>query len=360
MSSSFRSEIFKLGKKIRQNEIAQSIAEQVRSLTVPVQEQKNNTNVFSGGGFAQVATHFNNEFHGYLFLDDNLETMNIPTVYRVCHLAKAERELIENAHKTLARFADLCLSELSARSRKIGELLNPYSLYKELKLSPNTEPIIADEEMADAVNSYKQGKLYQAFVGINFAAVFDRIELGVLKELIGRLENEISQSMGEYLTGDIKEFSQRFFSKRLEMTDFMFEYSVVMYALKSSLQLACRELYRSMCGADLFVLNNDNVISIEKQISTDLCDYYKVFSQDMAWEYRGDEMRSMILLDCDTERNTHIHEFGMITSLTLNLLGEFGSSAKYSFVTVNDEMICIHRLTDAFLKRGLPQVNDFK
>lgn len=67
-------------------------------------------------------------------------------------------------------------------------------------------------------------------------------------------------------------------------------------------------------------------------------------------------MGSILLLDCDPPYGPHIHEFGMLISQALNFAGEFGQSAKYSFVTVNEEMIYIHYLTNEILRIGLPKV----
>ena len=131
-----------------------------------------------------------------------------------------------------------------------------------------------------------------------------------------------------------------------------------MLSLKTSLKISCHLLYRAICGIDLFVLNNDNIIKIEKITSTVLSKFYKVFAQDIQLDFSGSEMGSVLLIDCDLPHNIHIHEFGMLIAQTLNLVGEFGASAKYSFVTVNEELIHIHQLVGEVLRVGLPAIND--
>ena len=61
-------------------------------------------------------------------------------------------------------------------------------------------------------------------------------------------------------------------------------------------------------------------------------------------------------MDCDPPYGPYLHEFGMLVEKTINLDGEFGESAKYSFVTIDEEMICISRLTNEILRNGIPKL----
>ena len=69
-------------------------------------------------------------------------------------------------------------------------------------------------------------------------------------------------------------------------------------------------------------------------------------------------LHAIILMDCDLPNDTHIHEFGMLIAETLNFASEFGETAKYSFVTVDSEMIHIHPLVKEILRVGLPMVKE--
>ena len=82
------------------------------------------------------------------------------------------------------------------------------------------------------------------------------------------------------------------------------------------------------------------------------------FQLDIAFDFAGGAMGSIILMDCDLPNDTHIHEFGMIIAETLNFASEFGETAKYSFVTVDSEMIHIHPLVKEILRVGLPMVKE--
>lgn len=356
MSKDFRSELFSLCKSIQEKDCTQQIRQLIYDLSVVTEKIKIGNCKPLHGDFAQIARHSNNEFHGYLFLDDNIDSISLPKFFRVEHLSTDERALLERGHRTLVRFAELCLDDIYSKSEVIADSMHPYFLYKPVNFSSEATSFITDEEFQPVVSAFKRGKVYQSLMATDFVALFGQIDINHMRVLIGSIDREISQSLSEDVAKDIKEFSLKIDSKFNNITEVMFAFSVLIFAIKSSLALAFRVLYRAICGVDLFVLNNDNIISIEKNTTTVLCHYYKVFSQDMAVDYSGSEMGSILLLDCDPPYGSHIHEFGMLVSQTLNLAGEFGQSAKYSFVTVNEEMIYIHYLTNEILRIGLPEI----
>ena len=316
----------------------------------------NPTNKNANPYFLQAACHYNNEFYGYLYVDENVETLSTQSQINIYNLTPEERITIECGHRSLLRFIELCLSDISDKSTLIGEVLNPYSMYKPINLSSGSKTIVSDEELAPAVLCFKSGKLYNALINSNFTDFFNKLTPNHVKRIILSLDATIRQGLGGDIASDIEKFAFSINSKKHNPQDVILEYSIVIYALRTSLVLACRDLYRSMCGVKLFVLNNDNIINIEKYTESQLCNTFKVFSQDIAIQYRGDEMHSLLLIDCDSPQGDHIHDFGMIISLSYNLVGEFGSSAKYSFVVVNEEMIYIYNLTDAILNKGLTDI----
>lgn len=235
--------------------------------------------------------------------------------------------------------------------------MNPYFLYKEVSVSENVSTLLSDEELIPAISAFKNGRVYKVLMDANFIKMFKKIDIDAMRGLVSILEKEINQSLGEEISKDIKDFSMKLHTKLDDITDVMFAFSVLMLALKNSLKISCHLLYRAICGIDLFVLNNDNIISIEKDVSTVVSKFYKIFAQDITLDFSGSDMGSILLIDCDLPHGIHIHEFGMLIAQTLNFAGEFGESAKYSVVTVDEELINIHHLVDEVLKDGLPIIN---
>lgn len=359
MVTNFRTEVFKLCKRLQKDEVTQKIGKLIHDMSVVVEPKEIGQKVTdSRNDFAYMAKHSNTEFHGFVFLDDNIEKIDIPHFFNPVHLSPEERKMIEQGHKTLTRFMDLCLSDIAKESSGVADSMNPYFLYKEVNISEDAIALLSDEELMPAVSAFKNGEAYKALVDANFTKLFSKIDMNSMRAIISVLEKEIGHSLGEDVSKDLRDFSMKLHSKLDNITDVMFAFSILMLALKTSLKLSCRLLYRAICGIDLFVLNNDNIISIEKRTSTAVSDFFKVFAQDIHPDFSGSEIGSVLLIDCDLPHDAHIHEFGMLIAQTLNLAGEFGTSAKYSFVTVNEELIHIHQLVEEVLKVGLPIVND--
>lgn len=357
-SSDFRSEVFVLCKKLQKSDCVKQVESVIRDLSLTAESKETGaTNENIHGHFAYVAQHSNSEFHGYLFLDDNIGKIDLPPFLAVKHLSSEERLSIERGHKTLTRFIDLCLSDIAHRSSVVAESMNPYFLYKPVNISEMAESLISDADLLPAVTAFKNGSVYKALLNSNFTKLFEKIDISAMHILMGTVEKEVNQSLGKNETKDLRDFSFRLNSKLDNITDIMFAFSILMFALKESLRSSCHLLYRAICGIDLFVLNEENIINIEEEVSTTVCKFYKVFAQDLPFDYTGSEMRSILLIDCDTSYGAHVHEFGMVIAETMNLWGEFGQTAKYSFVTVNEELIHIHQLTGDILKVGLPVVN---
>ncbi len=357
MASNFRGEVFKLCKLLQKNETAQKIGKMLHSMSVVIESKETGDMIHNPyGDLAYIAKSSNNEFHGFLFVDDNVGTLDVPKFLKPIRLTSEDRLLFEQGHKTLTRFISLCLSDVAKQSGAVADSMNPYFLYRPVKVSEDAESLLTDEELQPAVLAFKSGSAYKALMATNFTQLFKKIDINAMRALESLIEKEINQSLGEEVSKDLREFSIKLESELRDITDVMFAFSILMLAIKASLKLSCRLLYRAISGVDLFVLNNDNIINIEKRASTAVCQFYKVFSQDIHVDSTGSEMGSIILLDCDLPHESHIHEFGMLVSETLNLAGEFGQSAKYSFVSVDEEMIHIHPIVKDVIQVGLPIV----
>lgn len=357
-SKNFRTEVFTLCKKLQKDETSQKIGAMLHNMSIVLETKEVGKKITDPhNDFAYMAKHSNTEFHGFVFLDDNMEKIEIPVFFKPVHLTLKERALIERGHKTLTRFIDLCLSDIASESNGVADSMNPYFLYKEVNISEGTTTLLSDDELMPAVSAFKNGRAYKALMDANFSKLFCKIDINSMRALISVLEKEINHSLGENVSKDLRDFSIKLHSKLDNITDVMFAFSILMLALKMSLKISVHLLYRAICGIDLFVLNNDNIINIEKRTTTVVSEFYKVFSQDIHHDFSGSEMESVILIDCDLPHDTHIHEFGMLVAQTINFAGEFGESTKYSFVTVNEELIHIHQLVEEVLRVGLPIVN---
>lgn len=358
MSTDFRHEVFMLCKALQKNDSAKKIGSLIYNLSVCTESiETGQIKKNAHGDFAYLAKHSNTEFHGFLFIDENMDKIDIPSFFKAEHLTNEERVLIEQGHKTLTRFVELCLSDIARKCNIVAEAMNPYFLYKEVTFAQTVDSLLTDDELSPAVSAFRNGAVYKLLMNSNFTTIFEKVDITAMRSLVGIVQNEINQSLGENIAKDLKDFSLKLDRKLHDITDIMFAFSILMIALKESLKLSCHLLYRAICGVDLFVLNNENIINIEKRTSNAISEFYKVLAQDLPADYTGSEMGSVLLIDCDLPYNEHIHEFGMVIAETMNFESEFGQTTKYSFVTVDNELIHIHQLTKEVLRSGLPTVN---
>lgn len=360
MNSTFRSEVFKLCKILQKKDEAKQIGELIHNLSV------SSENKITGevrhtlhGDFAYVAKHSRNQFQGFLFVDDNVDKLKFQIPLKIEPLTKSERELIERGHRTLIKFIEMCLDDISKKSLIVAEAMNPYFLFKEVIYDDSLESLLTDDEMAYAVKLFKEGKIYKTLIASKVEKLFENIDKQKMSILIGTLEKEIGKCFDENIPSDLREFSYRLIQKKQykDITDVMLSFCILIIALKESLSVICQLFYEAICGADLIVLNNDNIIRIENRSVNSICETFKVLIQGMCYNYSSDGVKSILLLDCDPANEKHIHEFGVITAITCSFSADMGNTTKYTFATLDEEMIYIKKLTDDIIRVGLLDIS---
>lgn len=357
MSQSFRNEIFTLCKELQKNENIKEISNTIKSLKFTKGETTSeNIPKNLHGNFAQLAEQSNSQFHGYLFVDDNADKIQSSAFISIEHLSAEERCVIEKGHKTLTRFIDLCLNDIRNKSSIIGDAISPYYLYRSVIVSDDSSSLLDDSAYDLAAKAFKNGRLYKALYSTDLDNLARILNTENLQLVISKIEKEFNAGYVDEIPPNINAFAMRLLNKELNAPDILYAYAIVIYALKESLRMACQLLYDAICGGDLVVLNNDNLIKIENRASSQICEHYKVFVQGMIFSIIGNLIGDILLIDCDVSTDEHIHEFGMITSTTLQFRREFGATSKVSFVVIDKELIPIFNITDTILRHGLSPI----
>lgn len=357
MSLSFRNAVFSLCKKLQKNEDAQMIKTLITSLNL-TRENKTTGEIKKclHGDFAQLAKQSNNQFLGYLFVDDNADKLQLPAFVKLEHLTSDERVLIERGHQTLMRLIELCLSDICKKSRIVADAMNPYYLFKKVTLNSEIKPLLDDNDYEDVVRTFKNGRVYKALYDSDIALFFNNVDLQQMQALISIINKEFSTSYCDDVSSDLRNLSMRLMNEQINAPDALYAFVILIYALKESLRMTCQLLFGAICGDGLIVLNNENLINIESKVSSQICNFYKVFVQGCIISVVGHLVGDILLIDCDDCNNEHIHEFGMITSTTIQFIGEYGQTSKISFIIVDDELIPISNITQTILRHGLPKM----
>ena len=109
-------------KSFKKIETSQKIGKMIHDMSVTVESKEAGKKVTdSRNDFAYMAKHSNTEFHGFMFLDDNIEKLEISNFFKPEHLSPEERALIERGHKTLTQFIDLCLFDIASESNGVAD-----------------------------------------------------------------------------------------------------------------------------------------------------------------------------------------------------------------------------------------------
>lgn len=206
--STFRTEVFNMCKKLQALDKSHEISALIREMSVST-ENKETGEIKNPkhGDFAYAAKHNNNQFHGYLYVDENIETLNKHVPISVEHLLKEEREILEIGHRTLARFIHLCLSDFRAKSTTIAECMNPYAIFKEVSFIDSGESLLTDEDMQPAVDAFKKGKVCQALLNSNLTTLFKNVPSDQMIALINITGKEVEKSYDDITNSDIDKLS---------------------------------------------------------------------------------------------------------------------------------------------------------
>ncbi|HIZ74031.1 MAG TPA: hypothetical protein IAA05_00705 [Candidatus Blautia excrementipullorum] len=106
----------------------------------------------------------------------------------------------------------------------------------------------------------------------------------------------------------------------------------------------------------MIVLNNENVIAIEKSSSNALCKSCKVLMQGLYLNPISQGVRSAVLLDCAPSETRHLHEFGMVTGMTKSIKRDLGETTRFTFAGLDDELNLIHNLTNIITRAKVPEM----
>lgn len=361
MSTSFRSEVFSLCQKLAGSKQAHEISRVIHDLSVsPEEDVLRSLTKGKHGDFAYVAKQSDTEFQAYLFLDDNLDRVSLPDCFRVEHLLTSERILIENGHATLVEFVKECLSDISNECEIAGRMMEPYSLHKDVEISGSAKSLLTRNALQGAVKAFKETPAYISFISSNILEVFKQAATETVLDLFSALDNSMQLCLKARIPNDIKDFSHRLALRTYESEDAFFAPTLLMFSLRQSLKTAIHLMFRAICGVNLFVLNENNIIKIESQSSDATCDRYRVLAQGVEFDTAGNSAGDVLLCDFSFNNGKHIHEFGFVVSETVSFSKECGETSKFSFVGLDDSLNLLRPLIQQIIQANLPPIKELE
>ena len=353
---SFRSAVFQLCKNISNDPKAMEIRQVIHDLTVVKQSEDDDPSVLKRplhGDLAYIASNQRIQFLGYLLADESVEDINKTQPFRATRLDDYERSKIEEAHKTIDFFINLCIEELKQKYPNASVLLDPYSLYSPPDISDEVKPFFGSEIINNCITEFKTSRVYSKLADNDALQVLERVDKGHLLQLAAMQKKQFSEEL-KAISKDTETYLHRLFSNvGISVTDVLMTYSVYCYALRRSLEIAAQMIFDALLGEDMTVMSNDNIIDLLDHRSDYVYEKYVVLIQDAIFGLGGHGVGSIVLLSCDPSDQYHIKEFGVMVSMTISFLSEFGSSSKITMITVDEDLNEVHRLTDAIMSTDL-------
>lgn len=356
MATDFRSAVFSLCKMLSKHPESEKTHKTIHNISTIVESVNDENKTIMRpphGDLGYVGKNHRIQFLGYLLADEAVEEINKIQPFHATHLELDERMIIEQAHKTVRLFIDLCISDIRNKFPKVSILIDPYSQYKHPKMMDNIQSFLSEDDYLECVESFKAGRVYQKVVKNDALKFLEIVDDDALRQIATIQRKQFADDLKS-----ISKETENYFRKiqtnaGIEDVEFLMTYSIYCQALRYSLEIAAQMIFEAMMGENLAVMDNDNIINLTSHENNIVYEKIGVLIQGVLPGIVGGSIGSLALLVCDPTENSHLKEFGMIVSLTVSYKNEFGSTSKITIVTVDDELNAIHRFTDAILETDL-------
>lgn len=339
---SLRSKVFSLCKEIQKDESYAALRSLIHDLHVAPDGSEN----FGRSGFGYVSKQGNSQFYGYLFTDENVETYKQDTIFKyLTALSAEERRMIERGHATLQLLIHECLSELVKKYPNMENALNPYSKFKPIR-AVSEQPYLSASKIAGCVIAFKSCPVYSALMASPVASLLSSLPEEECMRLVALMSKELTDKSPDDVSEDIRTLAMRYHHTSKTPETVLFHASCLMVALKDMLWMACQLLFSAFIGGDIIVINNENIIRIEKNVSSAVGKYMVVLVQGVIMAPIVGAVGNVLLIDCDPNADHHIHEFGFVHRETISHTKDTGGTSKLTFKILDEHLNPFGPLTE--------------
>ena len=350
---SFRNEIFQLCKKIQKKDETQLVSNLIKGLSMVKDGEQFHS---SRADFNQVAKHSKNQFYGYLYTNDHTEEY-ISIFPQITPLDPEEVQLISKAHATIMMLIHGCLDDFKSQFPKLYFGLNPYWKYKPINADyEKAESILSVADYQKAILAFKSSALYQKLYTSNVNEIVENLSDNDIHTMFAALDNEMRSCPIDQVPKSIEDFTKSLHTEYKDVPELLIAEIILIIALRKSLENACSLLFTALVGENLIVLNDDNIIGIEKSFSNSLRKIFILSCNDIFLLESTNTAGDIALIDCSPHADYHIHEFGFITSYTANFDQEMGQTSKFTIVIVDELLNPLYLLTNKIITKAFPPI----
>ena len=343
----FRSEIFDLCKVLSSMDQFDNLRETLASLRFTTSDSTLDPkkDVCNNGILLRA------EFYGLLLAYQNKLTSFPDVTAEGIALTEKEFTDISYGYCYISRFIELCLEDISNQNRAIGQMLSPYSFFRPVLGIPNFD--IDTSVFDSAVRAFKDSSVYHGLMDTNLLLVFSNAPEESIRNLFGALYRDVIQAPIDTISNDILAFKVREQSykpnQQVNPVDALQIISFKLLALREMLSAAASLLYDAILGSPLVVIDENNLINIEKNASNTIYSYKTILIQGGLFCPFNDILNIVFLLTINNGKAT-IHEFGRARSSTFNFTKGNGDTTKLSFCILDEELNPISNLTTNYEK----------
>lgn len=351
---SFRDEIFQLCKTAQKSDETKLISELIKGLSLVKDGEEYN---LGRANFNHIAKYSNNQFYGYLCANDHIEEYK--SVFpQIVPLSSEEVHILSKAHATIMMLIHGCLDDFKNNFPKLYFYLNPYWNYKPINsMHEKNSSILEKSNYQKAISAFKASELYQKLYTSNINEIFESFTDGDIQKMFAVFDHEMRNCPIGRIPESIDNFTKCLFTGYKSVPEILIAEIILIFAVRKSLGSACSLLFSALVGEDIIVLNNDNIISIDKIFSNALQKVITISCNDVFLSRATNIVGDILLIDCSPNANCHMHEFCFINSYTLNFDQEMGYTSKFTMAAIDDSLNPIYLLTDAIIKKDFPSVS---
>lgn len=347
----FRFEVFKLCKVIQKSVETNIVNDTYQKLFFSNSKE---SVIPKYSMFHHAAKLGNNQFYGYLYANEHIEDYK-SVLQGITPLPNKDIQVFKRAHATIYALIKECVKELEISNPKIAKALDPYSKYRSIT-APIGVSFLVEKEYEKAAEAFRESKLYKKLIDSSINAFVEELELEDIHTMLMVLEKEIVECPLDVVPESIKSLEKCLVTKFEKIQEILMAETLMIFALKKSLENACSLLYTALIGDDLLVFNNDNIFNIDKNYSNSLRKVIQISTIGIFLTGNSNTIGDIMLVDCDPYPECHMHEFGVIQSYSASIDGEMGKTSKVTMIVVDDLLNPYHLLTNRIIDMDFPLV----
>ncbi len=262
-----------------------------------------------------LARKQNAQFYGYLFIDEKRDTL-IEFYKKLPQITEREKALLLKGHSILTVLNDLCLKELRIMYPNLSAALNPYGhLRSALRVQRvDVTDCIDKREYLETASAFKSTIEHRYLITHPCSEEIKRMSEAESLKVVNTVSGKISDCDIHSAPTNILDFKT--FVRHDSRQYHIFKFFVTVLALREMLANMNQVLFKAMIGEPFMVLNNNNMVNLEKYTKNVLGESFTVLFRPRDIPY--DVMGNIVLMDCQMSGNCHLHKFCRIESTSLS------------------------------------------